>query len=100
MPRRAVVLLTLSVGSVFAQEANTNAVPIQTMRNAIYMAFNSPALPPVGPEKTVFVVSDPITPQSPVIVSPVPKAQATPGPKADAPVKATSKKSDEQASAK
>jgi hypothetical protein len=100
MPLRAVVLLTLSAGAVFAQEANTNVVPKEAMGAAINRAFYSPALPPVGPDKTMFVVSDPVTPRSPVIVLPVPKAGATPKPKADAPVKATSTKSDEQAPAK
>jgi hypothetical protein len=100
MPLRAVVLLALSAGAVFAQEANTNVVPKEIMRDAIYRALHSPDLPPVGPEKTMFAVSDPVTTQSPVPVSPVPKAQATPRPKADVPVKATSEKSDEQAPAK
>ena len=96
---RVVALLTLSVGGVFAQEANTNVVPKEILRAAIYRAFYSPALPPIGPEKTMFVVDGPITPQSPVIVSPVPKAQATAG-QAAAPVKTTSKELDEQVSAK
>jgi hypothetical protein len=47
----------------------------------------------------MFVVYEPAAPQSPGIVSPVPKAKATPG-QADAPANATLKKSDEEVRAK
>ena len=67
---------------------------------SVYRAFYSPALPPVGTHKTTFVIYEPVTGQSPVYVSPVPKAEAPHG-KADAPAaKATPKKSDEQEPAK
>jgi hypothetical protein len=96
MPRPFFAFATIfSMGVVFAQQATTNVVPKEIFGVSVYRAFYSPPLPPVGSKKTTFVVHEPVTPQSPVNVLPAPSLRAVPG-KADAPVKTTPNKPDEQ----
>lgn len=92
MLRAALVFVPVfSVEYVFAQQTSTNVVPKEIFGAAIYRGVNSPSLPPVGAKKTMFVVYQPITRQSSVHISPVPKAQEVPD-KADEQAKPQPKK--------